>query len=84
MPELLRSSEEPFSTAVWLDDLGPLLAKAAEWTVLYLIGLLGLGYAWVLLLALLYYLRYRETRQSLTDTIMARCSLEHVGVSCSV
>ncbi len=73
VPELLRSSPSPFSTAFLLDtEVGSLLSKAAEWTLFFAIGAAGLGYGWVLLLAALYHLRVRETRRTLEDTVMAK------------
>ncbi len=65
-----RVSDRPFSP-VFLADLVPLLAKTLEWTFFFLLGCLGFGWSWVLLLAMLHCVRQlaQESNRNKTELL---------------
>ena len=71
--KIVRQSEALFATE-WFIDILPLIAKALEWTFIYLIGSMGFGYSNIPLLATLHYIKYRAKRNSLTDTMISHMS----------
>ena len=71
--EILRKSEALFATQ-WVADILPFIIKVLEWTFIFLLGALGLGYGYVLFFASVYFMKYGSIRKSVADTMITRMS----------
>ena len=78
MAEIIRQSEVLFSTQ-WLMDILPLMAKALEWSFIYLIGAMGCGYGYILFFVTVHYMKYRSDRNGLTDTMISHMCAAATG-----
>ena len=71
--ELIRQTDKHFSSK-WFNDFSPLFAKLLEWSLMFFIGYFGFGYGWILFFATVHFAKFRESAETITDTLVAKMS----------
>lgn len=75
VPELVREESNPLATS-WVYDLSPFLVILAQWTLAFSLAYFNFSFSWIVLGATMYYLQTWRSKQSVSETFLAKKSAE--------